>query len=130
MNAWHGLVFTNENNVKGTYTVNVTTGTPTTSVTDGTAPRTGLHGVMPNPMRGETRIQFSLARPGAVSMQVLDMAGRRVGEVAARHWNAGSWTVPWDGRGLSGRALTPGVYFVEMMLDGQRVGQARLALIR
>jgi hypothetical protein len=130
VNAWHALVFTNENNVKGTYTVNITTGTPTTSVADGTAPRTGLHGVMPNPMRGETRIQFSIARPGAVSMQVLDMAGRRVGAIPTRHWNAGSWTVPWDGRGVSGRALTPGVYFVEMMLDGQRVGQARLALIR
>ena len=99
VNAWHALVFTNENNVSGTYTVNITTGTPTTSVADGTAPRTGLHGVMPNPMRGETRIQFSIARPGAVSMQVLDMAGRRVGAIPTRHWNAGSWTVPGTGVG-------------------------------
>jgi hypothetical protein len=130
VNAWHGLVFTNENNVKGTYTVNVTTGTPTTSVNDGPSSHTGLHGVMPNPAHGETRIQFSLAKPGDVSMTVLDMAGRRVAEVPTRHWGAGSWTVPWDGRGLSGRALSPGVYFVEMSLDGRRVGQARLALLR
>jgi flagellar hook assembly protein FlgD len=65
-----------------------------------------------------------------VSLRVLDMAGRRVGEVPSQHWAAGVWSVAWNGKNPSGQSLAAGVYFVEMLVNGQRVGQSRMALIR
>ena len=128
--GWYGVVLTNENGLTGTYQLKVTTGTPTTDVGDGVAFVTGLRGVVPNPARGAVRFQFALKEPGNVSMRVIDMAGRRVGEVPGQHWDAGVWSILWDGRSSSGNALAAGVYFVEMMVNGQRVGRSRLALLR
>jgi hypothetical protein len=126
--GWYGLAFVNENGVAGTYSAHINTGV-TTGVGGVPVVTTGLKGVIPNPARGMTRIEFALERPGEVSMRVVDMAGRAVGEIAARRWGAGSWSVPWDGRSKSGTRLPAGVYFVEMLLDGQRVGRSRLALL-
>jgi FlgD Ig-like domain len=128
--GWHAAVFTNENGVNGTYSAQVTTGVLTTDVGDGAQVGTGLRGVAPNPARGAVRVNFALKHPADVSMRVLDMAGRRVAEIPSQHWGAGAWSVAWDGRNASGQSLAAGVYFVEMMVDGQRVGQSRLALLR
>jgi hypothetical protein len=58
------------------------------------------------------------------------MAGRLVARIAGRRWEAGTWSVPWDGRTTRGTAAAPGIYFVQMRVDGSRVGLGRLALIR
>jgi len=58
------------------------------------------------------------------------MAGRHVGDVPSQHWGAGVWSVMWDGQAASGERLAAGVYFVEMFVNGQRVGRSRLALLR
>ena len=128
--GWHGAVFVNENGLTGTYTAKCTTGILTTDVGGGVELATGLRGVVPNPARGAVRFQFALKQPGDVSLRVLDMAGRRVGEVPSQHWAAGVWSVAWNGKNPSGQSLAAGVYFVEMLVNGQRVGQSRMALIR
>ncbi|TMQ71652.1 MAG: hypothetical protein E6K80_04970 [Candidatus Eisenbacteria bacterium] len=128
--GWYGIVLTNEDGVAGTYQVKTTTGILTTDVGDGGAQATGLHGVVPNPARGAVRFQFALERPAEVSLRVVDMAGRVVGEVPAKTWGAGAWSVLWDGHKKSGEQVAAGVYFVEMLVNGQRVGQSRMALLR
>ena len=128
--GWHGVVLVNENGSTGTYTLKATTGILTTGVGDGVEMATGLRGIAPNPARGAVRFQFALKQPGNVSLHVIDMAGRRVADVPTKHWGAGVWSVAWDGRRSSGDAVPAGVYFVEMLVNGQRVGQSRMALIR
>ncbi len=128
--GWHGVALINENGSPGTYQVTATTGVITTGVGDGLALATGLRGIVPNPARGAVRFNFALKEPGQVALRVLDMAGRQVGEVPAKQWGAGVWSVAWEGRTPSGRALSAGVYFVEMLVNGQRVGQSRMALLR
>ena len=128
--GWHGVVLVNDNGTTGTYSVKATTGILTTGVGDGVELATGLRGIVPNPARGAVRFQFALKQPGDVSLRVIDMAGRRVGEVPTQHWGAGAWSVVWNGKNPSGESLAAGVYFVEMLVNGQRVGQSRVALIR
>jgi flagellar hook assembly protein FlgD len=58
------------------------------------------------------------------------MAGRSVSEIAPQKREAGTWSIRWDGRGSNGQAMATGVYFVQMKVDGTRIGMSRLALVR
>jgi hypothetical protein len=67
----------------------------------------------PNPFRGVCRIAFRLGTSCAVTIEIVDVAGRRVRHLAEAEWMpAGSHALSWDGRGDDGRALAAGVYFV------------------
>jgi hypothetical protein len=127
--GWYGVIMVNDNGASGTYTTKVSPGI-LTGVGDAPHAATGIHGLAPNPSRGDVLIQFALAGAGEVSFEMLDMAGRRVGSVAPRRWEAGTWNLRWNGSGTDGRLLSPGVYFVQMKVDGKTIGQSRLALIR
>jgi hypothetical protein len=125
----YGVVVVNENGAAGGYNLKVWS---TTQVGVPGAPSlsTGLKGVAPNPSAGAVQIQFAMREAGEASFEVVDMAGRLVARIAGRRWEAGTWSVPWDGRTTRGTAAAPGIYFVQMRVDGSRVGLGRLALIR
>jgi hypothetical protein len=128
--AWYAIVLVNDNGLTGTYTVRVFTGVLASGVGGGPGSLTGLRGVAPNPSAGRVRIQFALHEPGAVAFEVVDMAGRMVARIPGRRWEAGTWSVDWDGRTSRGTQAAPGIYFVQMRVDERRVGLGRLALIR
>jgi flagellar hook capping protein FlgD len=129
-NAFYGVVLVNDNGVAGTYTLRVVTGIPTTDV--GSAPilPTGLKGVSPNPSAGRVQIDFAMREPAEAGFDVLDMAGRLVSRIPERRWDAGTWSVNWDGRTSRGTQASAGIYFVQMRVDGRKVGLGRLALVR
>src|SRR5262249_20150099 len=61
----------------------------------------------PNPARGRLLVRLTLKHPGAVEVDALDLAGRRVRAIAAGELPAGSTTPAWDlqdGRGRRGAA--------------------------
>ncbi|MDE2956179.1 MAG: putative Ig domain-containing protein, partial [Bacteroidota bacterium] len=72
-----------------------------------------LHGNYPNPFAGSTRIVFDLPSAAKVSVDVLDITGRRVRQLPARILEAG-----WD-RGLevSGAGLPSGIYLYRLHVD-------------
>jgi hypothetical protein len=130
-NAYYGVALVNDNGLSGTYLVRVVTAGAPVGVGDGVpAAATGLRGVVPNPSAGQVQIRFAVREPGAVAFDVVDMAGRVVARIPGRRWEAGTWSVAWDGRTSRGTQAAPGIYFVQMRMDGRRVGLGRLALIR
>lgn len=66
----------------------------------------------PNPFRESMSIWYSLAKPTAVSVDVYDLAGRRVRRLWQGPQAAGSQVMQWDGRGANGRRVAAGVYFI------------------
>lgn len=65
-----------------------------------------------NPVSTSTRLRFDLPRDANVSLDVLDLQGRRVRTLASGAQTAGSHTVNFDSRDESGVALRNGTYFV------------------
>ncbi|MGH3858751.1 FlgD immunoglobulin-like domain containing protein, partial [Actinokineospora sp.] len=127
--GWYGVALVNDNGLTGTYTVRVNT-TPLTGVGDPPVAETGLRAVVPNPSAGPMQFRFTLREPAAAGFDVLDMAGRLVARIPEQRHEAGTWSAGWEGRTSTGRRAPPGVYFVQMRVDGRRTGLARLALIR
>jgi hypothetical protein len=77
-----------------------------------------LRGVRPNPFRSNAIVGFSLPAPATASLEVLDVAGRKVREQRVEGLPAGEHLVRLDSNGAP---LRPGVYLIRL----NNLGQAR-----
>jgi predicted MPP superfamily phosphohydrolase len=73
----------------------------------------------PNPTRGSTTIRFVLAFAADVTIDVFDVAGRRVRRLLREPAEAGEREVSWDLRNDSGDGVAPGVYFYRLNAGGE-----------
>ena len=73
----------------------------------------------PNPSRGDVRLGFALARPGEVSLEIFDVAGRRVRTLARGSRAAGEHACRWDGRDGDGRRAGAGLYLARLVAGGE-----------
>jgi hypothetical protein len=85
----------------------------------GTGPGRGpALSVLPNPSRGSVRLEATSDREGMRTLDVLDVAGRRVRSLEHGHATAGSRVVMWDGAGEDGRPVPAGIYLVRFAAPG------------
>lgn len=85
----------------------------------------------PNPVRGATRIPFTLpaAPAGRVSLAIYGVDGRHVRTLVDGPLAAGRHDATWDGRDASGRAADAGIYFARLAA-GSRTQVRKLAVVR
>ena len=81
---------------------------------------TRLDAVAPNPFRDRTRVRYSLAAEGPVSIVVHDLAGRAVRTLVNGPQNAGRYTADWRGQDDAGRRLANGIYFCRFRAGDHR----------
>lgn len=126
--GWYAVVVANDDGGTGAYTIGVYGG----ALGADTAPPavTGLRNVAPNPAAGAFTVEFALHDAASVTLEVLDMAGRRVATLADGPRDAGTWRVPLEGARIANGSLRPGVYFVRLQADGRTVGEKKLVLLR
>jgi hypothetical protein len=80
-------------------------------------------GVFPNPGSASRDYVFSFGMPaaGEASLEIFDVAGRRVAQPLAGAVEAGWRELRWDGRTLDGRRVGQGVYFARLTTpDGSK----------
>ena len=128
--VYYGVAVVNETGAPASYTLKVWSDTPVGVGDPPGGVTTGIQSVSPNPAHGRAAIKFSLREAGDVSFDVLDMAGRVVSRIPSRHWDSGVWSIDWDGRASGASQLSTGVYFVQMQVNGRRMGLGRVALIQ
>ena len=72
-----------------------------------------------NPFERQTSIVFHLDHPGGVDLVIIDLAGRRVRQLAAgQQAGPGPQAVTWEGRRDDGRVAPAGVYWVRLRWPG------------
>lgn len=79
----------------------------------------------PNPFNPQTRLRFSLPAPAQLHLHVYDLRGRLLADFGEINRPAGIHTFQWDGRDASGRELSSGVYFIEMIAETADGGRYR-----
>jgi hypothetical protein len=72
----------------------------------------------PNPSRSETIVEFELARPSRIAIDIFDAQGRSVRRIAEGWFTAGRHARAWPGDDELGHAVSAGVYFIRMRADG------------
>ena len=103
---------------------------PDVSGVDGTGAASSLRfSVLPNPSSGELLIQYVLALPTAVALDVFSVSGSVVRHLPQGLQSAGPHAVPWNGLDDAGRASPAGVYFARITTsDGSAM--RRIVLVK
>jgi hypothetical protein len=78
----------------------------------------GLWPAYPNPFHDMTDLAFAVPVDRHVSIQVYDVLGRSVSQLADRHMAAGYHTVSWDGCDSRGQRAAAGIYYAVMVTEG------------
>jgi uncharacterized delta-60 repeat protein len=68
----------------------------------------------PNPFNPTTKIEFTLAKSGFVTLHVYDVLGRKVKSLISEELSAGYKSVIWDGKNDDGKEVASGVYFYQL----------------
>ncbi len=76
-----------------------------------------LHQNYPNPFNASTVIEFELAKPGPVKLEIYNILGKKVAVLLDKHLPAGAHRAEWDGTDQNGHALVSGVYFYRLAID-------------
>jgi hypothetical protein len=85
----------------------------------------------PNPFNPDTRIEFTLDQGAEVDLTVFSVDGRPVRTlVDGMRMGPGVRTVYWDGRNESGRVVHSGIYFYQLVIDGEQQAARKMALVR
>ncbi len=80
-----------------------------------------IDGNYPNPVSDATSISYTLKESGNTVLAIYNTLGAKVRELVSRNADAGSYSVQWDGRDNNGAAVSNGVYYIKLMMDGQTV---------
>ncbi len=83
----------------------------------------------PNPFSQYTQITYSILQEGHFALRTYDASGRLVRTIADTDMDKGIHSLPWDGRGDSGKDLPEGIYFLTLD-SGERAAVAKVLLIR
>jgi len=70
--------------------------------------------VFPNPSKGRTEVEFSLAEQAFIELTIYNMLGQRVRTLVNSYKTAGRHKISWDGRDNAGNAISSGVYFCNL----------------
>ncbi len=65
----------------------------------------------PNPFNPSCNIEFTMPRAAEVTLEVFNVLGQRVAQLANGRYEAGRHVVAWNGRADNGLPLASGVYF-------------------
>jgi hypothetical protein len=92
-------------------------------------PATGFLGISPNPLTGQGVLRYSLAVPADVRLDIYDVTGRLVQNIAAGRESEGPHAVVWDGTDLQGRRVSSGVYLYTFQAGAHRA-TGRMMVVR
>lgn len=88
-----------------------------------------LFPIHPNPFNSSTKIEFSLAQPQAVSLQIYNLLGQAIRVLCQQPLPAGKHAFYWNGSDFSGQDCPSGIYFCRLTTDSQQLVR-KMVLIR
>ncbi|MBK7142370.1 MAG: T9SS type A sorting domain-containing protein [bacterium] len=87
-----------------------------------------LHPNYPNPFNPSTTISFDLPRRSEVTLAIVNILGQEVARLVNGEVSAGTHSVEWDGRDISGEVVASGVYLYRLETDDGVLSRKMLLL--
>ncbi len=83
----------------------------------------------PNPFSSQTVVEYEIARPGPVTLDVYSVLGRLVCRLDSESGSAGMHRLQWDGKTPAGQDLPAGWYYVRLR-SGTEIQTTAVLLLR
>lgn len=84
----------------------------------------------PNPSNPYTYIPFTLKEDSKISVGIYDITGRKIATLVEQYYPGGSYTVQWDGLDGSGSAVSSGLYFYQLRVNGRLTDVKKCLLLK
>ena len=81
--------------------------------------------VSPNPFNPRTKVEFSMAREGNVTLRVFDIQGRTVATIVNGRISQGPHSYE-----MNGDHLASGIYHMQLRVDGNVIAKQRITLLK
>jgi agmatine/peptidylarginine deiminase len=88
-----------------------------------------LGGNYPNPFTEVTTIPVTLPVTGKLELDIFDLRGIKIRNLASGIFQAGNHTFSWDGRGSDGKKVQPGIYFYSLTSE-KKIQTKRMVVIQ
>ena len=79
-----------------------------------------LYQAYPNPFNPTTNFRYDLQKPSHVKLTIHDVVGREINVLINKRQHSGSKVIQWDATNLKGDAVSAGVYFYAIEINGLR----------
>ena len=89
-----------------------------------------LHANVPNPFNPTTSIAYQLPRAARVRLDIFDATGARVRTLLDQPRAAGQHREAWTGTDDEGKAVSSGVYFYRLAVDGAVIDTRKMVLLK
>jgi hypothetical protein len=73
----------------------------------------------PNPFNATTKIAFGVPEASDVKLEVYSITGQRISTLVDGHFEAGNYSLNWDGTDSKGQAVSSGVYFYRLQAGSE-----------
>ncbi|RKZ29327.1 hypothetical protein DRQ29_00105, partial [bacterium] len=83
----------------------------------------------PNPFNSSTAIEFGIPKKCVVSLDILDVSGRVIRNLASREFDSGWHKIVWDGKNDAGENMPSGVYLYRLRA-GDFVSMKKMVLVK
>jgi len=91
--------------------------------------RFALHKNYPNPFNAGTNISFTLPEASNVTLDIINILGKKVATIADGNFTAGKHIVTWDGVNSNGNPLASGFYFYRLKAE-DRTSTKRMLMLK
>lgn len=85
--------------------------------------------VFPSPSHGPTTFQFHGPSRASVTLSIHDVQGRLLRAIEATAGTTGAGSIAWDGAGMGGVLVGPGVYFARIHTQGTEESDTRALVV-
>jgi hypothetical protein len=82
----------------------------------------------PNPFNPHTNIEFSIPNLSVIKISIYNMLGQKVKTLANGLFDAGHYSLEWDGNDSSGRKAASGVYLYKLHTEGFEISKKMILL--
>ncbi len=83
----------------------------------------------PNPFNPYTKIEYEIPQYGIVKINIYDISGKLIRKLINEQKNTGKYLVTWDGRNDSGKTVSSGTYFYQI-ISGNFVQAKKMILLK
>jgi hypothetical protein len=83
----------------------------------------------PNPFNPSTAVSYYVPQKGFVTVEIYDIAGRRIARLVDEEREQGFYVAKWDGLDDRGRAAASGIYFCRLAVGKER-SSIKIVLLR